>query len=248
MLVLYSYNELIPWQARIHAALQERLEKTKTEDRPDIFEEHLDSTRIDLSITAPAMTAYLKAKYSSFTFDAVIAECYGTLRVLLQNPELFAGARRYAIDPGAAVSTTAGDIQVIQSQSEWARPSLLDVLDVMPHAQRIVAIVDHSPVGETLKRQLLADAAALPGGIRFDVCDDFTFDGLLDGVAGLPPRVRRCSIRPSPGIGRELSRSRAMPRAGSPVGRPRRSSPRTTRSLTRGSWAAACCPRRASAR
>ena len=186
VLILYSYNDLIPWQARIHAALQERLEQIGLDARPDIYEERLDSARIDVSVSGPSLIAYLRAKYAALTFDTVIAESSAATHVLLDNPDLFAAAHRYAIDPGVDVSTPTTGIELIQTQGDWARTSLAALGGVMPDLKRLIAVIDPSPVGQANKRKLLAAASALPAGVALEVWDDVSFAELAERSARLP--------------------------------------------------------------
>ncbi|MGI3902226.1 MAG: diguanylate cyclase [Janthinobacterium lividum] len=188
VLILYSYNDLMPWQARIHAALQERLEQIDPDARPDVYEERLDSTRLDASVSGALLVAYLRDKYAGLTFDTVIAESTAATHLLLAHPDLFATARRYAIDPGVVVPTPASGIEVIQSQGDWAMGSLQTLAAVMPDLRRVVVVIDASLVGQANKRKLLAAAPpALPPGVALDVWDDFSFAELADRSTRLPP-------------------------------------------------------------
>lgn len=187
VLILYSYNDLMPWQMRIHAALQDRVQQIDSAARPDIYEERLDSSRLDASVFGPSLIAYLRVKYAGLTFDTVIAESTAATHLLLSNPDLFASAHRYAIDPGVTVPSPASGIEVIQSQGNWAMGSFQTLASVMPDVKRVVVVTDSSLVGQANKRKLLAAAApALPPGVALETWDDFTFAELADRSTRLP--------------------------------------------------------------
>jgi hypothetical protein len=46
VLILYSWHDQLPWQAGVMAGVAERLQQVPAAERPEIFEQNLDSTRI----------------------------------------------------------------------------------------------------------------------------------------------------------------------------------------------------------
>ena len=74
VLIIYSWHDLMPWQAGIRAGLQENLQQAPEANRPNLYEERVDAGRIGSAASNAALYNYLREKYALIPLDVVIAE------------------------------------------------------------------------------------------------------------------------------------------------------------------------------
>ena len=98
VLIIWSYDEKLPWQRRVHAGLESRLTDRKSEVVPLLFEERLDAIRLDDKVGGAWWFDYLRRKYADIPFDMVITESGPAAHFLANYPTLFEGANRFIVN------------------------------------------------------------------------------------------------------------------------------------------------------
>ena len=185
VLILYSWNDQMPWQAGVRAGMLERLQQVPAAIRPEIFEERLDATRITTPASHAGLANYLQEKYAHIPLDAIIAESRHANDFLAQHMRLFPGTKRYAVN----VTTSAGlaPERVFAVEDDSGR-ALQTILQVMPDRRRILVVLDNvaSFSGRT-KAQSITAAASLSPQVQVEFLDNFSFDELYAKARALPP-------------------------------------------------------------
>ncbi|MES2935488.1 MAG: ATP-binding protein [Pseudomonadota bacterium] len=185
VLIIYSWHDLMPWQAALRVGLQERLKQQTPAKKLELFEERLDAGRIEDAASDKGLYNYLSEKYAQVPLDAVIAESQSAATFLLRHPDLFIKAKRYAVNVSNPGDIPAKNAFVVKENPAQA---LLTIAQVMPDRERVVAVVDHSDYGRRIKDALMATRGSLPKTLTLEVMDNFSFDELYAKLVKLPPR------------------------------------------------------------
>jgi hypothetical protein len=144
VLIIYSWNDLLPWQAGVRDGMQQALEQTSAADRPNIYEERLDAARISGPIAEDALDRYLREKYASVRFNTIIAESANATTFLLHRPGLFAEAARFSVNATDRVSEGRNSRDRAFATYDDVGRAMSTIIQVLPETDRIVAIVDTS--------------------------------------------------------------------------------------------------------
>ena len=182
ILVLSSWFKDMPWQKAFDAGLQDGLKKN---GRPyNLYVEFLDANRFKGNGTREAMAAFLRRKYQGREIDAVIAESQPAVRFLIDNPDLFATARRLYIQTGGSLDTVQAGQTII---SDVDYEAAITEMVRLAHPEHIYVIGDAN--NESAKNRLKTFKAALDAkapGIDAEFLSDLPMDALLAKVSHLP--------------------------------------------------------------
>ncbi|MFZ4699593.1 MAG: response regulator [Candidatus Methylumidiphilus sp.] len=195
VLILYSWHDLMPWQASVKSGVREALEHIPEADRPVIFEEQLDRARLTNAIPDVELSAYLREKYSQVKIDEIITEGTPAGSFLQRTPDLFPSAELTLLkDDNIQDYHNNRRTSVIATQFYY-QESLSIIRRLMPHINKVVVIVSPSEHKLVRKADILRDISLLPNKIDAEVLDNFSFDELYEIVAHLPDN---CAIYYTP--------------------------------------------------
>jgi len=184
--VLYSYARQLPWENRVIAGIDEALNVIPLTERPFLFEESLDASRVGEPRDPDAWRRYLAVKYRGAGLDAVITESQQAAALMLSSPELFPGAERYVLHfaDSAALGTGTGEERRFSTASDLER-ALVTITETRPRTKRIVFVTDKTSVGAARTEQV---AGMAPGfsSASIEIWDDYTVPELLERAAALP--------------------------------------------------------------
>lgn len=220
VLILYSYDDSLPWQKLLRQGLLDELARMPLEARPTLFEERVDGGRLGGQAAAEPLEAYLTRKYANVPFDMVMSESLFSAQFLRDHPGMFPGARRYYINTNLSgwAPEDGSHIDVFQLHYEDA---VAFIPRVMPKVRRIVMAIDDTPQLAPIIPQLREIVQALPDRISGEIWRDFTYDELERRVAGLSGdtalfyvpvfRDKTGATRPPPETARRLAAVARVP-------------------------------------
>ncbi|MBI5163544.1 MAG: GHKL domain-containing protein [Magnetospirillum sp.] len=182
-LVLYSFDDSLPWQRLLRRGLLDGLAQAPAAGRPALYEERLDRARLGENAVSADFEAHLARKYADLRFDTVVAESLYAAAFLRDHPQMFPGARRYYVNY-AASDWAPSDGVAIRVGEDFA-PAIAAIPAVVPKLRRLVVVSDRTE----MMRQRMGDLAPVLDSWRdrlaVEVWDDFTYDELLQRAAGL---------------------------------------------------------------
>lgn len=183
VLVVYSYAKGLPWNDALSAGIAAALSEYPENQRPECFEEYLDSARLGDSALNDTQAAALALKYRSIKFDAVFTDSQQAALLLLRNPALFAGAPRYLFNfvPHTGLPKGSGGERMYATDLDVGE-SLKALAVFRPGLKRIVAVLDKSVLGKAYAEQL--GTRTWPFAV--EIWDEFTVDELRAKAAKLP--------------------------------------------------------------
>ncbi len=184
VLIIYSWHDLLPWQAGLRRGLQDALDQMPEEQRPDVYEERIDAGRVQNAVSDDALYRYLKEKYDRIALDSVITEGQRAADFLLHHPDLFPKTQRNAVN-------LVRDVRAMEGMRAFPfiddhRKALLSVTEVMPGCEHIFVIADNSEVGERNKKGALENAAFLPPHVKLEIWENLSFDELFARASNMP--------------------------------------------------------------
>ncbi len=187
VLVLYSYSRHLPWVSRVMEGLDGVLAGYSLADRPHLFEEFMDASRIGDVRDSAIWAAYLAEKYRNIPLDAVMTDGYPAGVLLLEHPELFPAASRhlFQFNPGSFPGKGRGDERMFSSPSDLEQ-ALKSVKYVLPRIRNIVVVSDRSLNGLAWTEQVRRVRERLGPSLSVEIWDEFTEAELLERAAGLP--------------------------------------------------------------
>ena len=181
VLILWSFEDRLPWQQRVHAGLNQRLAARIDEVSPTLFEERLDAMRARGNDDDAWRVDYLRNKYGDLPFDLIVTEAGPAASFLSRYPDLFPGARRLLVHAGAIEGKRTETTLAVKEDFER---QIRVALDLQPQARRLLVI------GNLLPGRLARARAAWEAHFRDRVSyeawsEDFSFSELYSRVAEL---------------------------------------------------------------
>lgn len=137
VLILWSYNDQLPWQSRVRLGLSQRLEAQKNQFAPALYEERLDAARLDSTDVDAYWADDLRRKYDGVRFDSIVTESGPAAVFLSRHPNLFPGAKRFIIDSEEEVEQRAGEH--VAAEEDFVRQMRV-ILEVLPQTRRLVVV------------------------------------------------------------------------------------------------------------
>lgn len=182
VLVIYSYHDTLPWQAKVRESLFNRLNNSQVNQRPEIFEERFEAHRLSDISSSETFLALLQTKYKNVKFDLIVTENDYAADFIALHPDFFAGVRR------VTVSMNSDNDGEVFAAREDPKAAIETILRVMPNTQRIIAIAEKNDknynnieyIGFKSTRLELAKKH-----ITLDVWSDFNFAQLYQNVASI---------------------------------------------------------------
>lgn len=185
VLIVYSWHDQMPWQAGVRSGIAEHLQTAAVADRPELYEERIDASRIKDAAADVGLYNYLQAKYQRVALDVVVAESQSAANFLIRHPDLFPAAKRFAVNVADPGNIPPEQTFVV---TEDPGRALKAILEVMPDRERIVVVLDRTGIAGNTKKGLVEAAAALSSRIPVEILEEFGFDELYARVGSLPPR------------------------------------------------------------
>jgi diguanylate cyclase (GGDEF)-like protein len=183
VLVIYSYHDTLPWQAKIREALFARLQTVPIEQRPELFEERFEAHRLSPLISNTNFLALLDAKYSKVKLDLIVTENDYAFDFIKGYPDFFKGVKRQSI------TLTRGRDDEALVVRENVSVAVDMILKVLPNTKRIVAVVESAANNYnevTLTALKNAKVALLAKNIELDIWDNFSFAELYQRAKQIP--------------------------------------------------------------
>jgi diguanylate cyclase (GGDEF)-like protein/PAS domain S-box-containing protein len=185
VLVIYSFHDTLPWQAKIREALFARLNSIPAAQRPELFEERFEAHRLSPLVSNEKFLALLEAKYSNIKLDLLITENDYAFDFIKNTPNFLPNVKRQSI------TLTRGRDDEALVVSERADLAVDTILKVLPNTKRIVSVIENSAYNynnvthDTLKT---AQAALATKNIQLDIWDNFSYEELYEQAARLPKK------------------------------------------------------------
>lgn len=188
VLVIYSYGTALPWEKKVMEGLKIAVESLPSRERPTIFEETLDTSRLGDAAGKQAWGAYLAEKYRTAGIRVIMTESQQAAELLMSLPELLPEARRYIFH----YAPTPTHPQAMLGERRFSSVDDLEravrtVLGVQPRRTRIVAVLDRSAVGRARAIQLRALTEKLVSTATIELWDNLAEEELY-AAAGLLPQ------------------------------------------------------------
>jgi signal transduction histidine kinase/DNA-binding NarL/FixJ family response regulator/HPt (histidine-containing phosphotransfer) domain-containing protein len=181
VLVIYSYHDTLPWQAKIRDALFSELNSIPAEQRPELFEERFEAHRLSIITSDDAFLKLLAAKYQNVKLDLIVTENDFSYKFLNKYPNAFPNVKRQFIT--YTLAENKSNVLLVQQNVATALNTLLQVL---PHTKRIIVIMESSEISESEKNQVQQNIAPLLAKqIRLELWNNFSFMELKQQVQQL---------------------------------------------------------------
>lgn len=171
VLILYSYHDTLPWQAKLREALFTELKKTPQSQNLELFEERFEAHRLSTITSNDAFLKLLETKYRNVKLDLIVAENDFAFEFLSKYPDVFPGVKRQFISYSLGQNTA--NVLLISPNITTA---LNTILQVLPNTRRIIAIIGRGEFNDTEKQQLEQNIAPLSvKQVQLEIWDDFSF-------------------------------------------------------------------------
>lgn len=182
-LVLYSFEDGLPWQRLFRKGLMEELARSPPDQRPALYEERLDVARIGGKAASDVFASHLAQRYDGIPPDVVVTESIHAAVFLHDHPHLFPGARRVYVNPGKRDWDAADGVSVRIGDDFF---NAIDVITrLRPKLRRLVVVADRS----LMLRQRMADLRQVlesyAGRFAVEIWDDFAIGDLPRLTSGL---------------------------------------------------------------
>ncbi|MDP2902947.1 MAG: EAL domain-containing protein [Methylovulum sp.] len=184
VLVIYSYHDTLPWQAKLREALSARLQSVPIEQRPELFEERIEGHRLSNIFSYENFLKLLEAKYSNVKLDLIVTENDYAYTLIEKYPNFFHDVKRLSL-----TVTQGRDDEALVAHEDGIE-AINTVLHVFPSIKRVVAIQTNNDIygGSLLAQLKIAQASLLAKNIRLDIWDDFSFEELYERARQLPQK------------------------------------------------------------
>lgn len=179
ILVIYSQTVRYPWPRMVRDAFAKGVDALPATERPEVYEEYLDESRLGADATGAFVAEYFARKYRSVTFSAVLAETRGACDLLIRHPALFPGAPRYLFDFNSGPLPSGPRTIAYYSTMDCAR-SIKTIMDLLPNVRRIVVVADQSPNHQLFLANLMKKSAEFSGKVILEFWDNLSVAELYD--------------------------------------------------------------------
>ncbi|MFI3220192.1 MAG: sensor domain-containing diguanylate cyclase [Methylococcales bacterium] len=188
VLVIYSYHNSLPWQAKIRASLFANLEKIPFGQRTEVYEEKLDALRFDNLTNQDQFFKFLQAKYQNVKLDLVITESDLAYQFLKKHSDFLPHIPRLHILTDSLDEPDNSD-NVLKALPN-AKKAVLTVTEVLPKLRKLVVIGLSNTNTASVKAQDIDEIKRLipqleKRGIQLDILPLLSFAELYQTVAQL---------------------------------------------------------------
>lgn len=187
VLVVSSFGKDLPAQGAFERGLDRGLQYRAGKTR--VFFEFLDSPRVALDHSRPALADLIERKYHGIHFDAVVAWAEPAAALVAGLRPRLGGARLHLAEvPPAAM----GRLNLLDAMGHGFpadfTASLAEALR-LTQATKVVAIGESSPLGVTRLQWFLQGMQAVAPDVGIEEWVDRPFGQVLEQVAALPPKT-----------------------------------------------------------
>ncbi len=179
ILVIYSQTVKYPWPRMVRDAFARGVENLPAAQRPEVYEEYLDESRLGSAATGAFVSEYFAHKYRSITFSAVLAETRDACDLLIRHPALFPGAPRYLFDFNSGPLPSSPGTISYYSTLDCAK-SIRTILALLPDLRRIIIVADQSPNHQLFLTNLMKKSAEFSGKVILEFWDNLSVAELYD--------------------------------------------------------------------
>ncbi len=182
VLVIYSFHDTLPWQAKIREALFAQLNAIPSAQRPELFEERFEAHRLTPLISNEKFLALLEAKYKNIKLDLLITENDYAFDFIKSKPDFLPNVKRQAI------TLTRGRDDEALIVKESADLAIDAILKVLPNTKRIVCVIENSAYNyNNVTHDILKNVQAelIVKNIQLDIWDNFSYEELYEQAAQL---------------------------------------------------------------
>lgn len=185
VLILYSLgsDSVSTWQKLVHKGLYDELGRRNLDSTPAIFEERFDANLVGEAQALEGMAPYLRTKYASVNFDAIITENAVAAAFLSAHPELFPGVPRHYVNHGRK-DWQPSDGAGYEVRSDFAR-AIGIIPQVAQGVRRIAVVGDQSARCQEWITAIRAVAQAYSKQLTFEYWDNQTYEDLHRAAHGL---------------------------------------------------------------
>jgi len=185
VLILYSLgaDSVSTWQKLVHKGLYDELGHRNLVSIPAIFEERFDANLVGETQAQEGMAPFLRTKYASVKFDAIITENSVAAAFLAAHPELFPGVPRHYVNHGRQ-DWQPPDGAGYEVRSDFTR-AIGVIPQVAPGVRRIAVVGDQSARCQEWVSAIRSVAAGYHKRIAFEYWDNQTYEDLQRAVRGL---------------------------------------------------------------
>jgi PAS domain S-box-containing protein len=192
VLVLYSYHNGLPWQAKMRTSIFQHLDKVPIDQRPELYEEYFDALRFDNLATHELLLKFLQTKYQKVKLDLIITESDLAYQLLDKHPEFLPHVpHQHILTDKLYNSGNSGNLLKVLPDTKQA---IFTILKVLPKVRRIVVIgnynllsrIELNPSGYEENydvKKLIAPLAAQ--NVQLDIWQNFSFAELYQKVSEL---------------------------------------------------------------
>lgn len=182
ILLLYSYDDNLPWQNNLRKGIYSRLGAQLHEYR--LFEERFDFARLKSTVSQDLWAKHLQNKYAHEHFDMIISESTAAAGFLIAKPNVFPGVKHYLVNPGKTTLRASEQDTIIAVQENYGK-NLEVALQLSPQARKVILISNLEADIEQAFKQ--AWQSGLSNRVEFEVWSSgFTFEELYSRVSRLP--------------------------------------------------------------
>ncbi len=179
-LIIYSGHDAMPSHIKVKEGLLARLESTPANEPVELYEEYLDSVRLNITQDSDmAFIALWNKKYADLKLDMIVTVGPAADNLLNRHQELFIHIPRYDIN-----------ISGLNLSDEKLKNNLLKVVDtvlqVLPKTDHLIVVMEKKINNERLVGHLKAIEPSLLKKIPLEIWDDFSFDELYSRAQQLP--------------------------------------------------------------
>jgi len=183
VLILYSYNDTLPWQRRVEEGMRARLDEQAGKSAVTIYVERLDAVRLGRLGKEKLWINYLKQKYADTQFDLIITEGEPAARFFYMISGLFADTPRIFVNADLQ-ETDPGRETLVTIKEDYER-SMRVAFDMSPQARRLVVVGNLNSI--RIERAHDTWEKHFKDRVSFEAwTDDFTIDELYRRAAQLP--------------------------------------------------------------
>jgi len=187
VLVIYSYQDNLPWQKEVRQALFSRLDSLPEGDNTELYEERLEVNRLNPIRSEDSILKLMADKYSHVELDLIVTDNDYAFEFFERNPEIFPSISRQHI-----TLTDYSNQEDVLSIKLAPITNIELILQLLPETSKIIALTNDDLMIKGLRTESftsLIQPLALQKGIQLEVWNDFTFEELYQRVELLPDNV-----------------------------------------------------------
>ena len=193
ILVIYSQTVKYPWSRMVRDAFAKGVENLPAAERPEVYEEYLDESRLGTTATGAFVAGYFSRKYRSVTFSAVLAETRDACDFLMRHPGLFPGVPRYLFDFNSGPLPSAPGTIAYYSTLDCAK-SIRTIMSLLPDLRRIIVVGDQSPNHQLFLANLRKKSVEFSGNVILEFWENLSVAELYDKSGKLPRDSAICYL------------------------------------------------------